>query len=146
MHGTILITQPDPCSCALCRVNKLYESYDNLARDTGPADSKGPPETPGHRTGLEPRAASREALLADEGSKQMTDEQKAKQVGVRFVFAFLVPAAAAHAEQICQYRLEEYALRGDWFLVSRDFLFQTMQGIIVDQLRVTNPRVWLVGQ
>ena len=30
MHGTILTTQPDPCSCALCRVNKLYRFYDRL--------------------------------------------------------------------------------------------------------------------
>lgn len=36
MHGTILITQPDPCSCALCRINGLYEFYDNLARIQAP--------------------------------------------------------------------------------------------------------------
>jgi len=32
MHGTILTTQPDPCPCALCRINELYESYEDLEK------------------------------------------------------------------------------------------------------------------
>lgn len=49
MHGTILITQPDPCSCALCRINELYEQYDYLASVNAPQIPRDGRSRPGIR-------------------------------------------------------------------------------------------------